>query len=126
MNYRLKISKRVSDKLKELQAPTNLTPNILARLAVGLSLTDPTVPEISNDKEAGGLEINRHTLTGDYDFIYKCLITQHAGREVSDEEYFPTLFNAHLERGINLLESEYKHAGNNEKFSMNLLKYGKE
>ncbi len=46
MNYRLKISKRVSDKLKELQAPTNLTPNILARLAVGLSLTDPTFPEL--------------------------------------------------------------------------------
>lgn len=126
MNYRLKLSKRTSDKLKDLQPQTNLTPNILARLAVGMSLTIDTQPELPNIKEAGGLEINRHTLTGDYDFIYKALITQHANREVSDEEYFPTLFNAHLERGIVLLENEYKHAGNHDKFLTNLLQYSKE
>lgn len=126
MNYRLRISKKTSEKLKDLQSQTHLTPNITARLAVGLSLTDPSLPDLPNNKETGGLEINRHTLTGEFDFIYKSLITQHAKREVSDEEYFPTLFNAHLERGIHLLENEYKYAGNYDRFLLNLLQDSKE
>ncbi|WP_461673167.1 DNA sulfur modification protein DndE [Priestia megaterium] len=126
MSNRLKISKKTSDKLLELQTYTNFTRNILVRLAVGLSLQDPSMPELPNDKAGGGLEIDRSVLTGEYDFIYKTLITQHAQKEISDEDYFPTLFNAHLERGITLLDTEYKHAGNMEKFQTNLLQYGKE
>ncbi|MED4462723.1 DNA sulfur modification protein DndE [Metabacillus fastidiosus] len=121
MSNRLRISKITSDKLAELQSPTNFTRNILVRLAIGLSLQDPSMPNLVNDKAPGGFDIDRFILTGEYDLVYKTLITQHAQREVSDEEYFPTLFNAHLERGIILLENEYKHAGNAEKFMINLL-----
>jgi len=119
---RLKISKRASDKIIALQGSTNLTRNILVRLAIGLSLRDESQPEPRNHLTAGGLEINRAILTGDYDFIYKSLMIQHAGRELTDEEYFPKLFNDHLERGIDLLEAEYQHAGNYERFAVNLLK----
>jgi len=122
MSNRLKISKETSDKIIELQAPTNFTRNILVRLAIGLSLQDPTMPVIVNDKSSGGLDIDRFILTGEYDLVYKTLITQHAKKKLSDEEYFPDWFNAHLERGIVLLENEYKHAGNAEKFVINLLK----
>ncbi len=122
MSNRLKISKQTSDKILELQAPTNFTRNILVRLAIGLSLQDPTIPKIVNDKSSGGLDIDRFILTGEYDLVYKTLITQHANMKLSDEEYFPYWFNAHLERGISLLESEYKHAGNAEKFIVNILK----
>lgn len=120
MNFRLRTSKKASEKLKSLQDKTRLTPNILSRYAVVLSLRNPE-PVINYVKDTSGLEFNRNTLTGSYDFLIKSLIAQHAQREITDEEYFPDLFNAHLERGITLLESEYEYAGNQEKMIINLM-----
>ena len=71
-----------------------------------------------------GVDIHRNAMTGENDYIFKALIRQHAKRNVPDEEYFPDLFNAHLERGIILLENEYKHAGNYDKLLQNLIKTG--
>ncbi|MGD6943934.1 DNA sulfur modification protein DndE [Cytobacillus gottheilii] len=120
MNFRLKTSKETGEKLVALQASTGLTWNILSRLAVSLSLNDSTMPELVENKS--GVEIHRNAMTGENDYVYKALIRQHAQRNVTDEEYFPDLFNAHLERGMSLLDNEYKHAGNYEKFLQNLIK----
>lgn len=120
MNFRLKMSKTTTEILKNLQSSTGLTPNVLARLSVGLSLRDSNIPEMK-PKDTAGQEINRNTLTGEYDYIYRALITQHTGREVKDEEYFPELFQAHLERGASLLNREYRKAGNRERFFTQLL-----
>jgi DNA sulfur modification protein DndE len=121
MNFRLKTSSYVADRLKQLQSSTNLTPNILARIAVSLSLKQDSIPAPPSS-EAGGLEFNRNTLTCEHDYLYRALIAQHAQREVSDDEFFPELFNAHLERGVRLLSGEYQHAGNYDKFILNLLR----
>jgi len=120
MNFRLKTSKETGERLVSLQATTSLTWNILSRLALALSLRDPSMPDLVENKS--GVDINRNAMTGENDYIYKALIRQHAKRNVSDEEYFPDLFNAHLERGIVLLENEYKHARNYDKLLLNLLK----
>ncbi|MFC3800949.1 DNA sulfur modification protein DndE [Cohnella sp. GCM10012308] len=120
MNFRLKTSKKTGDKLKELQDKIRLTPNILCRYAVVLSLRNPE-PAIAFVKDTSGLEFNRNTVTGIYDYVFKALIAQHMARDISDEEYFPDLFNAHLERGIFMLENEYDYAGNQEKMIVNLL-----
>jgi DNA sulfur modification protein DndE len=108
------------EKLKNLQASTGLTWNILSRISVGLSLRIPSIPDQVDDKN--GVEIHRNAMTGEYDYIYKALIRQHSKRNLPDEEYFPDLFNAHLERGIQLLDNEYRHAGNYDKLLNNLLK----
>lgn len=120
MNFRLKTSKSTAERLKTLQNSTGLTPNILARYAVILSLREqqPVNPII---RDTAGQEFNRPTLTGQYDFVFKALIAQREGRAISDEEYFPGLFNAHLERGARLLENEYKYAGNYQKMLINLM-----
>jgi len=120
MNFRLKTSKDTGELLVSLQASTGLTWNILSRIAVSLSLKDPSIPNPVENKT--GVEIHRNALTGENDYIFKALIKQHSKRNVPDEEYFPDLFNAHLERGIKLLDSEYKHAGNYEKLLLNLIK----
>ncbi|GIP52568.1 DndE family protein [Paenibacillus vini] len=119
MNFTLKTSKYAKEILLQLQASTGITPNILIRYAVVLSLRnnnsgveiDPITKDFSD-----GLVLNRSTVTGEYDYVFRALITQAAGRELSDEEYFPGFFNAHLERGIRTLAAEYKSAGNYEKF----------
>lgn len=120
MNFRLKTSKETGERLVALQGSTGLTWNILSRISLSLSLKDPTMPELVENKS--GIEIHRNAMTGENDYVYKALIRQHSKKIVSDEEYFPDLFNAHLERGIVLLDNEYKHAGNYEKLLINLLK----
>lgn len=120
MNFRLKTSKFTGDTLIDLQASTGLTWNVLARIAIMLSLKDPCLPNAVENKS--GVDIHRNALTGENDYLFKALIKQHAKRNIPDEEYFPELFNAHLERGIKILDSEYKHAGNYEKLLINLLK----
>lgn len=124
MNFTLKTTKYTSDTLKQLQSVTGITPNLLARVAVALSLRQPndlTRDRADADITGSGVEINRNTLTGEYDYVFKALIAQHCKREITDEEYFPLLFNAHLERGIRYLANEYKHSGNQEKFIRFLL-----
>lgn len=124
MNFTLKTSKYAKDTLLQLQASTGITPNILIRYAVALSLRNshqgteivPVTKDFSD-----GLVLNRSTVTGEYDYVFRALITQSAGRELSDEEYFPGFFNAHLERGIRTLAGEFKSAGNYEKFIRTLL-----
>lgn len=120
MNFRLKTSKLAGETLKNLSNSTGLTWNILSRIAVAMSLNDPTLPSPVEDKN--GVDISRNTMTGEYDYIYKAMITQHAGKPITEDEYFPNLFNAHLERGIRLLNSEYSLAGNYEKLLTNLFK----
>jgi DNA sulfur modification protein DndE len=124
MNFNLKTSNYVAETLKLLHASTKITPNILMRYAVALSLRNPEpVTEVNLNPKASneGLSLNRTTVTGEFDYIFHALIAQHIGNEISDEDYFPGLFNSHLERGVRLLNGEYKSAGNSEKFFRNLL-----
>ncbi|EMT46438.1 DndE family protein [Anoxybacillus flavithermus] len=122
MQFRLKTSKETMDILKQMQINTNLTPNILARLAISLSLLlEESIEQF--DSDTNGLEFNRNTLTGTYDFAYKAIIAQQLGRAITDEEYFPTLIKKHLDRGAKLLENEYKYAGNYEKFIRSLANF---
>lgn len=119
MNFTLRTSKYAKDNLTQLHSSTGITPNILIRYAVSLSLRnsvlDGGVEPITKDF-SDGLVLNRNTVTGEYDYVFKALITQAAGKELTDEEYFPGYFNAHLERGIRSLAGEYKSAGNSERF----------
>lgn len=120
MNFRLKTSKETGEILKSLQNSTGLTWNVLSRIAVSLSLNVPDLPPAVQD--TSGVDIHRNAITGDYDYVYKALIRQHAGYHVTEENYFPDLFNRHLERGIHILEGEYRLAGNYEKLLKNLFK----
>lgn len=121
MNFRLKTTAYTADTLKSLHSSTGLTPNILSRIAISLSVLNPELPEVAQS-ETNGLEFNRNTLTGEHDYFYKALIRQHAKKQIPEEEYFPNKFNAHLTRGVKILEQEYKHAGNYNKLLNNLIK----
>jgi DNA sulfur modification protein DndE len=123
MNFRLKTSKSSGEKLKIIQSSTGLAPNIIARLAVALSLRQEQQVTENHNADIGGLEFHRDTLTGEYDYIFKSMITEFAQRNVSDEEYFPGLLKAHLERGVKLLANEYTYAGNYERLMINLVSF---
>ena len=59
-----------------------------------------------------GRELNRQTITGDTDVLYKCVMQLYAGEHLSDEQFFPGHVKAHIDRGAVLLEQEQRYGGN--------------
>lgn len=120
MIFRLKTSAKCQRTLADLHSKTNITPNILCRYAISLSVLQDTPVDINKVKDSTGQEFNRQILTGRYDSIFKAIITQKEGRILDDEEYFPTYIKAHIERGVELLKNNYDLTGNKDKFLINL------
>lgn len=120
MNFRLRTSTKCQKTLEDLKQRTNITPNILCRYAIGLSLLEETPVVLDKVKDTNGQEFNRQVLTGQYDAIFRALIIQKAEKPLTDEEYFPAYIKAHIERGVELLKNNYDLAGNKDKFLINL------
>lgn len=120
MIFRLKTSAKCQRTLTELHSKTNITPNILCRYAISLSVLQDTPVDLDKVKDSTGQEFNRQILTGRYDSIFKAIIIQNAKKSLTDEEYFPTYIKAHIERGVELLKNNYDLTGNKDKFLINL------
>ncbi len=88
----------------------NLQPYILAKLAIALSVrTGP----LSNDDfgtDNNGLELSRQTIFGEHDMLFKALITNAEQRALSEDDYFPGIVKAHLDRGARLLDNEKRYS----------------
>lgn len=59
-----------------------------------------------------GLELNRQTITGDNDVLYKALIELNEGRYMAEDDYFPDIVKKYIDYGALLLEQEYKYGTN--------------
>lgn len=115
MIFRLKTSKETEEILKELENRTNLRPFTLVKHAMAWSIkTGEPVNGYSSD--SNGLDLNRQTITGDYDVYFKTLIEQVEGEHLKEEEYFPHFVKAHIDRGALLLKDAYEAAGNLDKY----------
>jgi len=113
MIFRLKTSKKTEEIFKELESRTFLKPYTLVKHAIAWSLRENTsvaslIKEGSSN--APGLDLNRQTITGDYEAIFKVLIEEVEGRKLDDEEFFPTYLKAHIDRGALILLDKYNHA----------------
>lgn len=102
---RLRISEKVSHRLSILKGRTGLTPNILCRIGFCLSLNDPTVPDPEDYPNDTEKEINRHTLTGQWDRLFVALIKERCNQDnlPLDDESLADYFRAHVNRGVLLL-----------------------
>ncbi len=99
---------------EEIGASIHLQPFALCKIALALSLKDSQRLNEDNFKTDGeGLELNRQTITGEYDDLFKALIISHAGNSMTDEEYFPKYMKAHIDRGAKYLFSEFKYSNGN-------------
>lgn len=95
---------------EEMAASTNYAPFILSKLAISMSLKRGG-PLQDNDfhTDIYGLELNRQTITGEWDELYKSLIEMHEGQHISDDDYFQKYLKAHLDRGARMIYSEFKY-----------------
>ena len=113
MIFKLKTSKRTMEIFEQVGQSTNLQPFSLSKIAIALSVAS-NKPLTENDFKSNneGLELNRQTITGEHDTLFKSLIISELKEPITDEEYFPKYMKAHLDRGAILLESEFKYSRN--------------
>jgi DNA sulfur modification protein DndE len=48
--------------------------------------------------------------------LFKTLLEQHAGKSLTDDEYFPTHAKLHIDRGAVMLKNRYNYSSNLEHF----------
>lgn len=99
---RIRISKGASDQLKLIKQRTGLTPNILCRIAIMLSLRRDCLNKKSNAK-LDGLEFNLSTLFGEHAALYECLLRQAYG-ELTQKEA-EVLLASHADDGVMVLKA---------------------
>ena len=116
MGFRLKTSLKTKEIFEELGNRMNLKPFALSKLAISMSLTNNEPIENFKSLDNNGLELNRQTITAQYDLLFKTLIEQHAGKHLTDDEYFPTHAKLHIDRGAVMLKNRYNYSSNMEHF----------
>lgn len=108
---KLKVSADATSRLRSLRQRTGLTPNLLCRVAVMLSLEEGPVGSAEAPDE-DGQEFNAYTLTGEYNGTIGALIRfVEEGEEgfggLSDEEIVVRL-RSHIHRGVRTLSVRAK------------------
>lgn len=114
MIFKLKTSKATMLVFEEIGSVIHLQPFALCKIAIALSLRNSdhlTEEDFKSDND--GLELNRQTITGEYDDIFKALIISHSGEKLDDDLYFPKYLKAHIDRGTKYLYAEYKYSNGN-------------
>ncbi len=111
MVFKIKTSKKTMELFEEISAATNYAPFILSKLAIAMSLKSGVPLGIDDYKtDTLGLELNRQTITGEFDDLFKSLVEVFEGRHLSDDEFFQKHLKAHLDRGARLIYSEFKYS----------------
>lgn len=111
MAFKLKTSQKASEIFDRIEGSENLPCYTLVKLAIALSLR-LKVPLKDSDFHTNtqGRELNRQTITGDADAVYKCLMELYSHKHLTDEEFFPTYVKAHIDRGAILLDQEQRYS----------------
>ena len=110
MVFKIRTSKKTMSIFEEMAASTNYAPFILSKLSISLSIkSEIPLDEADFKTDTYGLELNRQTITAEWDDLYKCLISMAEKRHIEDDEYFQKYIKAHLDRGAKMLYSEFKY-----------------
>ena len=106
---RIHTSQRSRGILSNLMIKTGLTPNILSRFGICLSLKDPSVPNpLEFDED--GTEFLPGTLFGDYEKLFYALMVNRLHKDKLDPERdLNKMMRAHLNRGVYSLISRVHH-----------------
>ncbi len=109
MTNKLHTSIQTQEIFNSLSQSLGLQPFILSKLAIALSIRKGKIIAEDFNTDNDGLELSRQTIFGDHDLLFKSLIISREGRSINEEEYFPSVVKAHLDRGAKLLEDEKRY-----------------
>ena len=98
-----------TQKVRTMKGRTGITPNILCRFALALSLRDPGVPDPSSFPN-DGMEFNRYTLLGPHEVLMLALVRQRCLHDDLDpDDEMSEQLRAHINRGIGILYPRLKN-----------------
>lgn len=125
MGFRLKTSKKTKEIFEEVGSSSNLKPFALSKIAIALSLKDADSIDLYSETDTNGLELQRSTVTGEFDNMYKSLMEVNLNKHLTDDEYYPLYTKKHIDKGAEILQNLYKYSGGNlEKFLKTLTQKG--
>jgi DNA sulfur modification protein DndE len=105
---KLHASSRATKYLPFLKMKTGLTPNIVCRMGLCLSISEPSLPDTKMDDDKGQ-EFSRYTLLGEWDPFFISILRERLIQDNLDpEKDLMMQFKAHLNRGIMMLQSRIK------------------
>ena len=110
MAFRTRTSERTMKIYKAFETRDHLQPFILAKVSIALSIKSGFSFDVNKLADSSGLDLNRQTITGEYDLVFKALIECKEKRHIPDDEFFPNVIKAYIDNGAILLEQEYKYA----------------
>ena len=97
------MSSRSTQNLSQIKNKTGLTPNILARFAICMSIKDRSMPN-PEEYNMEGSELTPNVLFGEHEQIYLALILTRLKTDKLDPElYLNKMTRAHLNRGVKAL-----------------------
>ena len=112
MVFKIRTSKRTMQCFEEIATSTNYAPFILSKLAISMSIkSGKPLEERDFHTDSYGLELNRQTITGEWDDLFKSLIEMFEKKHINDDDYFQKYLKAHLDRGARMIYSEFKYSG---------------
>ena len=109
MTNKLHTSLRTQEIFSSLGQSLSLQPFILSKLAIALSIRKGALVPSDFETDNNGLELSRQVIFGDHDLLFRSLIVKNEGRAIREDDYFPDLVKAHLDRGAKLLEDEKRY-----------------
>lgn len=102
---KLKISTDATSRLRSLRQRTGLTPNLLCRAAIMISLEEGAVGKVPPPDEQGS-EFNAYTLVGEHGNLFAALIRfveEPNERSALDNEKLLQRLRSHIHRGVGTL-----------------------
>lgn len=112
MIYKLRTSAETQKVFAKVGQTSGLQPFILSKIAIALSIRQGSLHDEDFNTDTSGLELNRQTIFGEHDLMFRCLISCNEGKSLSEDEYFPRLVKAHLDRGARILGGEARYSKN--------------
>ena len=100
MFNRIRTSTRSTRLLGDMKMRTGLTPNLLARFAICLSIKEKSIPN-PDEFNKDGSELAPNVLFGEHESIYLALMLNRLKQDKLDPEiYLDEMTRAHLNRGV--------------------------
>lgn len=94
---------------EELGTSQGLQPFALSKISIALSIRFGSLSDKDFTTDTDGLELNRQTIFGEYESLFKALLAMERKAYLPDDKFFPALVKAHLDRGAKLLKNESRY-----------------
>lgn len=123
-NVRLKLPRESREIMERLNRSLHFSSYaVLLRYAMSLAIAQPDRGKVKANNDGstgGGFEISRATLFGGLEPLYKYAYLGDAADDYSDSYFFPKTVSELIERGLRIMDSEYKFAGSKTRFLKNI------